>query len=254
MQVDCSALPCLQLLSVNAAALDAAAYEPLTFLPALKHLVLWHCPELPTCLARLSALCALRIFYTPREWVGIPGDAIDGRAAALEAALAPLSGQLTSLELSCSYLSSCPATLPAFHRLEGLVFHPEDNVPVQLPTGPWLRKLRWAIVDAQTAAASMVALATATQLESLVLRDTSTLDAIRPALLAVLSWAPQHSSLRHLEIDHVNISGSWDRSELHARGDPAIQAAIVQARRANPFLCAVCDDRLWCKLVPQEFD
>jgi len=251
------ALPRLKQLNLYEVATGAAAaYEPLNFLPALEHLLLWSCAELPACLPRLPALRLLRIRETPAAWMHDDDLDEEGVADEVNAALVPLTGQLTGLELSCGYLRTrMPPALSAFSCLEGLALGIRHSVALPTNAGGtalWLRNLRWAAFSVRTVASNLTALAATTQLESLAVNDFTAINSVRPALLSVLSWAAQHPSLRHLEVYHSGPASTIPARD--AEDDPDVQAAAPQARQAKPALIIDFGFRFWHKLTQRELD
>lgn len=84
------------------------------------------------------------------------------------------------------------------------------------------------MLSAEVAAVLLPALATVNSLECLAVTRYCDLNKARPALLAVLSWAPQQRSLRLVEIDH--------QAHPAAASDPQVRAAADQAQQAAPTL------------------
>lgn len=248
-QVDCRHLTRLRLLHLTLCLAEADEYEPLTSLPALERLVLVSCLQLPACLGRLPALRLLSLINSPilehkphdseaeyEEEQAPPSAELQSlQAAALRRALSALSAaRLTQLELHTHYPVGCSQELARLNGLQALQARLASG-SAPLPAGAWLRSLRWAVLSWDVAAAALPALAAATQLEGLAIQSlaylrTDNLAEEQPFLLAVLAWAPQHRSLRLLEVEF--------RGETRQAGEsnPAVRAAMQQAQQAAPAL------------------
>lgn len=214
-------------------------------LPALERLALTCCQHLPACLGQLPALRLLAIRYSPTWQPGAPDEyddepAPDTRGARLSEALnAPQLARLTQLELCLDYtLEQWPPALLTLTNLQGLHLDVTYDSP-PLPAGPWLGNLRWAVLSAHIAGSA--SLAGASRLERLALTSPAPLDWIRTQLLEVLAWVHGQPAMRLLEIDH-----RYPEPDESARAhqDPAVCAAIEQARVAAPALRVQFGSRL----------
>lgn len=248
--MDCERLTLLQDLRLCECDATAEAYEPLASLPALERLSLASCLELPDCLGRLPALRLLSIHRSPHIRDHNPGIEDEGelnsiRAARLDAALGQLSAtQLTQMQLA-KQAAQWPPALACLRGLQVLVLLRHGHAE-QLPPGPWLSSLRWAVLTTEAAATALPALATATQLEGLAMRSDTSLVQLWPVLLDILAWAPQQPALRLLEIETCDPFG---RGTIASSSDPAICMAIVRAQEAAPGLQVLFGRRLRQRLL-----
>lgn len=235
---------CLQDLRLYECAATAEEYEPLASLPALQRLSFTRCLELPDCLGRLPRLRLLSIYFSPLITFDEPEDEEEldeSRAALLDSALSMLSStaQLTQLQLA-DYGTLWPPALTSLRGLQvlGLERH---RFAEPLPTGPWLRSLRWAALTAEVAATALPALSAATQLQGLAVWSYASRDQLQPILPDIIAWAAQQRPLRMLEIEPRTSSGREAAQSL--------QAAIERAQQAAPALQVQFGCRLQKRLL-----
>lgn len=116
-------------------------------------------------------------------------------SAAMNARLQPLT-QLTSL---CISIHAQQLGLPALARLSGLqLLCLDDGRPPSLPPGQWIAGLRELGAGWHCLRGSVDALASAAQLERLVVLERSAPESVR-ADRAFFAWAAQHPPLRSLQ-------------------------------------------------------
>lgn len=165
---------------------------PLSQLDRLSRLNLEH-SALP---GSLSALCALR-FLELRWWTN--GD--DTSAALLNGGLGHLS-QLTALVLEGPGRLNVPASVGRLPQLQRLYCWAGMAEVASLPTGPWLRSIRWLCVQPVILCSSVPLLGDIAQLELVGLADLPAAELFKfPEWLDFWRWAGQHPPVRRVHLD-----------------------------------------------------
>ena len=185
----------------------------------------------PRCLGRLTQLRSLHVSRPAG------GDLFSSAEAQLLHAALPALQQLTHMGLEL-VLPSPPASLSCLCQLRsfGFLSYEEGNDPAgapgQLPAGPWLAGLRRLAGTCSLLAASLPALAAASQLQELGL-----LQVVGPeqqAAVSILQWAGGRPAMRRVRLERVCYSPASLRlaAEGAAQQFPQLSLEVQQLDRS----------------------
>lgn len=213
-----------------------AAWEQLTSLTALR--MSGFSSRAPSCLDRLTQLRSLHLARHPG------GSLYSGAEAEVLQEALPALQQLTHLGLEL-VLPSPPSSLSALgqHMCSfGFLSYEDPTIPGdpgQLPAGPWLGGLRRLAGTCTFLAASLPALAAASQLQELSMLFVANSE--QQSAESLLQWAAGRAVFPRVRLECQ--SGAWLAAELVAQQFPQLPLDVHEYERSD-------DEYNWAGIFP----